>query len=249
VARADAVLFDVDDTLFDHRFSTRAALGYVRDLNPCLQAWPAEAFERRNNQLLELYHLEVLAGRLHVDEARRRRFTRLFEEAGESPSQHVLAKALDGYRAAYVAAMRPVPGALALLDALAPYVRLGVVTNNIVDQQVQKVDALGLRPYLSAVVISEAVGFQKPDPRIFWLALEQLECAPGEAVVVGDSWETDISGARAAGIAPVWFNPAGRPQPDETTVPELRAFEPVADAVSVVLYAAHGQDGCGRKER
>jgi HAD superfamily hydrolase (TIGR01509 family) len=248
VARAAAVLFDVDDTLFDHRFSTQAALGHLREHHPCLRAWPATSFERRNNELLERYHRDVLAGRLSVDEARRRRFVQLFEEAGGSPTGDVLTAALAAYRETYVSTMRPVPGALALVDALARHARLGVVTNNVVDQQVQKVDTLGLRPYLDAIVISEAVGLQKPDPRIFLVALDRLGCAPGEAVMVGDSWETDITGARAAGIAPVWFNPMSAPPPDGTRVPELRSFEPAADAVFVVLDAALGHDERRRKE-
>jgi HAD superfamily hydrolase (TIGR01549 family) len=251
VAPPAAVLFDVDDTLFDHRFSTRAALDHLQDEYPCLHTWPAAVFEQRNSDLLEQYHLDVLAGRLDVDTARRLRFARLFEEAGHALTCRALDEVTADYRAAYTAAMRSVPGALPLLKALAPRARLGVVTNNVVDQQLHKLDVLGLRPYLDAVVISEAVGFQKPDPRIFLLALDELGCAPREAVMVGDSWQTDIPGALAAGLAPVWFNPKARPRPgglEYPDVPELRSFEPVGCAVAVVLDAVPGPDGHRRKE-
>jgi putative hydrolase of the HAD superfamily len=53
------------------------------------------------------------------------------------------------------------------------------------------------------VVISEEVGFEKPDPKIFEVALKELGVKPGEAVYVGDTPETDVLGANASGLVSV----------------------------------------------
>jgi len=60
-----------------------------------------------------------------------------------------------------------------------------------------------LARYLDPVIISGTVGFEKPDPRIYRLALEALGCTPEEALFIGDTLETDIAGANAVGCRAV----------------------------------------------
>ena len=69
-----AVLFDLDDTLFDHSACTRAALAALRERVPAFGALPVEPFEAEHRRLLEALHLQVLAGQLTVDDARIERF-------------------------------------------------------------------------------------------------------------------------------------------------------------------------------
>ena len=68
---------------------------------------------------------------------------------------------------------------------------------------------LGLLPYLDFVLDSAEVGVEKPDPRIFQLALAQARVAPREAVHVGDLYSVDVRGARAAGLDAILLDPAG----------------------------------------
>lgn len=76
---------------------------------------------------------------------------------------------------------------------------LGLVSNATADTT-KTVEALGLMKYLDCVVISGVVGFSKPNPEIFRIALKELGVSPSEAVHVGDLYEADIVGARNAGI-------------------------------------------------
>jgi putative hydrolase of the HAD superfamily len=62
---------------------------------------------------------------------------------------------------------------------------------------------LGLGGLLTRVVTSAEAGFRKPDPRIFDAALEALGCGPERVIFVGDSFDIDIAGGRAAGIRSV----------------------------------------------
>ena len=59
------------------------------------------------------------------------------------------------------------------------------------------------------IVVSADHGINKPDARLFHIALDRLGVSPAQAVHVGDSWSADIEGAINAGIRPVWFNRFG----------------------------------------
>ena len=231
------VLFDLDDTLFDHWASTRAALADLRRRFPALDSLPVALVETEHRRLLEALHLRVLAGALTVDEARVERFRQLLALAGRTADGSAAAEAAAAYRAAYLAHWRPVEGALELLAAVHGRLATGVVTNNVAAEQRQKIVACGLGPHLDAVVISEEAGVTKPDPRIFRQALDALGCDAAAAVMIGDAWETDIAGARAAGIRPVWFNRFGAASPDPS-VTEIRALEPAASVVSLIVTSA-----------
>ena len=89
----------------------------------------------------------------------------------------------------------------AALDALrSDGVRVAVVSNS--EGMLAKLfDELGILGHFDAVIDSANVGVEKPDPRIFQIALERLGIAPGEARSAGDIYSIDMLGARAAGIA------------------------------------------------
>jgi putative hydrolase of the HAD superfamily len=70
-------------------------------------------------------------------------------------------------------------------------------------------EALGLAAHLDVVLDSFEVGVEKPDPRIFQLALDRLGLAPTEAVHIGDLYAVDVLGARAAGLDAVLLDPGG----------------------------------------
>ncbi len=64
----------------------------------------------------------------------------------------------------------------------------------------QALDSAGLGEHFEVVVDSKLAGVEKPDPRIFRAALEQLGIEPAAALYVGDVYEVDVVGARAAGL-------------------------------------------------
>jgi putative hydrolase of the HAD superfamily len=93
-----------------------------------------------------------------------------------------------------------------LLDALVKGGwALGIVSNGRANVQYRKIDALGIRPNMKAIVISEEAGVAKPCPEIFMRALSLLGAQPSEALFVGDNPVADIVGAQSAGIPAVWL--------------------------------------------
>lgn len=106
---------------------------------------------------------------------------------------------------------------LALQQLRAAGLRLGVVSNS--DGRVeQALQSAGLRDYFDVVIDSSLVGVEKPDPRIFRVALDALGVEPAEALYVGDLYEVDVLGARAAGVDAVLLttSPGGPGRPCRT---------------------------------
>ena len=95
----------------------------------------------------------------------------------------------------------------------------GIVTNGSAVQR-DKGTRLGVIEDASCFVISEVVGFAKPDPAIFALALQEIgNPAPSDVLFVGDNPVADIEGSKAAGMATAWIQnetewPTGFELPD-----------------------------------
>ena len=116
---------------------------------------------------------------------------------------------MHGERHLWCSVQEQTPAALARLRAAG--IRLGIVSNS--DGRVeQALLAAGLREYFDVVIDSSVLGVEKPDPAIFQAALQALSVAPEEALYVGDLYEVDVIGARAAGIEAVLL--ASDPGPD-----------------------------------
>jgi HAD superfamily hydrolase (TIGR01549 family) len=233
------VLFDLDDTLFDHARAVRAGLRAVRnEIDPEHARSPAE-LEAKYGDLLERIHPRVVSGRIGAVEARRWRFQRLAEWAGRPVSAGGAEALAAVYREAYQRHRFATPGASELLRALGRRHTIGIVTNNLAAEQAEKLERIGLSGLVDFLVISEEAGVSKPDPAIFRIALRRARARPEEAVMVGDSWENDVLGARGAGIAAAWYRP--RPivaRPAEPFV-RIRRFRPTAES-RAALRQAHG---------
>ena len=174
-----AVLFDLDDTLFDHHRSAGAALLRVHERFASSSTF--EDFERHHSRYLEEMHIEVLAGRVEMNEARRERFRRVFRALGLTLAEDQIDAVASAYRSGYLTARRATDGAQALLTALHPRARIGIVSNNLLEEQTEKLQHCGLAPFVDALVVSEEAGISKPDPGIFHLALDSARGARGRS--------------------------------------------------------------------
>jgi len=92
----------------------------------------------------------------------------------------------------------------AALEGLRSRFALGVVSNFYGNVHILLEEA-GIGPLLSTIIDSNRVGLSKPDPAIFRMALAKMGCSAAEAMYVGDSFDKDIVGARAAGMRTAWL--------------------------------------------
>jgi HAD superfamily hydrolase (TIGR01549 family) len=238
VGPVEAVLLDMDDTIFDHSLTCRAAIAALRAGRPFLRARPLDELWREYLRLLDAVVPPGGQGSLTPDEARRERWRRLALGCGEELAPPEVAELSRAYRESYQKLRRAVPGARRLLERLHGVVPVVVVTNNEVAEQEEKVHFLGIGALLDGLIVSEAVGASKPDRRIFEAALAAAGVPAARATMLGDSWTSDVLGARAAGVRPVWFNRFSAPRPAATGVAELRSLRPVGAAERLLLGEA-----------
>src|SRR4051812_24923504 len=142
------VLFDLDDTLFDHRGCARDALVAVRQAQTCFQSMPFDAFERAHAEYLEELHADVMLGRVPVDHARIERFRRLLESAGVNDRGELAAELATLYRETYRNRRRSIAGASALMAAVKRHARIAIVSNNVLDEQQEKLRVCSLDQFV-----------------------------------------------------------------------------------------------------
>ena len=81
---------------------------------------------------------------------------------------------------------------------------LGMITNGFGQFQMDNIKALDIEKYFHTILVSEWEGIKKPDPHIFWRALNQLNVAPHQSVYVGDHPENDVKAAQRVGMKGIW---------------------------------------------
>jgi putative hydrolase of the HAD superfamily len=190
-----AVLFDVDDTLFDS--TTLAAMARINAIKAMMESGlPLKSVTKGYNLLIEIVGKYGPNYDFHFD--------RLLEALGTKPDPKIIAAGVIAYHDTKQAYLKPDPEVIPTLIALRDRgYKLGIISNGRSVKQWEKIIRLGLHHFFDTVVISEEVGSEKPDVKIFQISLERLGIAPQEAVYVGNHVETDIVGANRVGMVSV----------------------------------------------
>jgi FMN phosphatase YigB (HAD superfamily) len=115
-------------------------------------------------------------------------------------------------------------------------VRLGVVSNGPVTVA-DLLSQAGLIPFFETVIASQAMGIQKPDPRIFQEALSRMGLSPDDALFVGDLYDVDVLGARSAGLRAVLIDRDGREGGRDC--PTIRTLDELISLVTLPFGVTH----------
>jgi len=194
----DAILFDVDDTLYGYAPCNAAALDAVYESISTLLRIDRDAFDALHEEVRGQF-ARKLAGQA-ASHNRVLFFKRMVETWTGADDASLVLRMHRVYWDAFFATMRPAAGMHDVLGALAPRYKLALVSNHVTEAQLGKVHQLGVRQYTRVIVTSEEVGVEKPAAAMFNSALSRLGVLPGRALMVGDSDSGDIAGARDAGL-------------------------------------------------
>lgn len=219
--RFDAVLFDWDDTLCGatpHRFAH--AQGLARGLGIELT-------------LLEIYRACARAER-SMTHSWAEFMARLPQEL-DLPLEHH-ETFIEGYRArdAYKT-FRLFDDVLDVIDHIGQHeLRVGVLSNN--EEVAHHVERMDVQHRFEIVVSPSTFGVGKPDPLIFTRTAEQLRVAPERTIYVGDSYDNDVVGARAAGMKPVLVDHYGINLDDHDAEHRIETMAALATLLDELLY-------------
>ena len=210
--RWQAVVFDMDDTLYPER-------AYVLSGFRAVAAWVEERAgipaTEGFGELRDLFEQGV-----HGDT-----FDRWLARHDLSPEEMV-PELIQVYRD-HEPTLTPYPEVPGVLDALRKRYRLGLVSDGYLAVQQRKLAALGLARCFDAVVFSDTWGRAcwKPHTRPYHEVLCRLEVPGEDAVYVGDNPSKDFTGAHAMGMKTVRVRrPEGVYRELEPTCPEERAM-------------------------
>jgi len=215
MARLKAVLFDLGGTLMEDegdRNAKVAALAAVNSRYGILKS--GEETFRWFLKDLGPYFAGQPERWIPIRDHLRRNFVAYLKEHGTTATDEDCAWFEATYDAMHAEQCRLFPDAIpAVHRARATGLHVGLLTD--VDEKFVRVvlEAVRLAPLLDSVTTSEAVGVGKPNPKIFTAALVRAGCAPGEAVLVGDSRTRDIAGAKAVGMLALHLHRTGERDP------------------------------------
>ena len=213
-----AILFDVDETLFDRVLAQQAVLALiVRQLPRVFSDYEPErvlvAFLESDRITTEVFNTGA------PSEGSRDRRSKLFLQLLGIDEKYT-AKITELYVKDYPGVKAHVDGAIPVVKELSRKFKLGVVSNGFTDVQYRKLETMGLRDLFACVVLSEEFGIRKPDSRIFHRAASLLHMQPQECLYVGDSFTNDVIGGKNAGMQVCWLNRDGQKIPDEKIKPD-----------------------------
>ncbi|TDO49642.1 putative hydrolase of the HAD superfamily [Kribbella sp. VKM Ac-2571] len=195
-----AVVFDLDNTLFDH---TGCAVAGVRSWVAGLGIVPTDELIAEWFVIEEDQFNRFLAGELTHQGQRRGRLRAFLPVLGlpVPASEAELDEVFTGYLTQYTNNWIAYPDARPALEvARGNGWRIGVLTNGSTRQQNAKLEKIGLADLIDVVCTSESLGFSKPDPRAYHQVCEALGVEPSDALMIGDNLELDVVAAQAAGL-------------------------------------------------
>jgi len=225
-----AVLFDIDDTLFDT--ATLVKMARMNAVKAMMESGLSIHDIHKGYRLL----LKIVEKHgANYDQ----HFDRLLEVLGCQRDPKIIAAGIVAYHDTKLAYLKPDPDVIPTLIALRDRgCKIGIVSNGRSAKQWEKIIRLGLQHFFHTVVISEEVGFEKPDPKIFDAALKELGVKPEEAVYVGDTPETDVLGANASRLISVRLVKRKHKEPrlDKTMRPKvtIRKISELLSLLSIV---------------
>lgn len=226
MSNTKAVLFNIDDTIFDNRYSVREGLRVVWTRFTSFHELSIDDMEKEYLTILEeMRFSHVIFGKLTQTEVRNEIFKYLFLNRGEEIDFHTANNAAEIFRNKYIKIRRVIKGSEELLAALCARYKIGIVTNNSDDEAEDKLGFTGYDKYIHSVTTSQETGVGKPTPHIFRYELNKLEVEPAEAVMIGNNWHWDIIGARDVGMKAIWLNNYDKPCPNPGVAPAINSLE------------------------
>ncbi|MER0448523.1 HAD family hydrolase [Streptomyces sp. Edi4] len=202
-----AVLWDIDDTIFDYAAASRSGMRAHLDIEGLPRAYATlDAALDAWDELTARHWARFAAGETDWHGQRRDRVRSFLDDEVSDESADAW---FDRHIAHYEAAWSLFPDTLPVLDVLAVDYRHAVLSNSSLRNQERKLRILGVRDRFEALLCAAELGVAKPHPDAFLAGCTALGLPPEEVVYVGDQPDIDARGAVQAGLKAVWLDRAG----------------------------------------
>jgi putative hydrolase of the HAD superfamily len=198
------IIFDADDTLFD--FSKSEIHSFRKAMEECSLIYKEEYFITYKKINDEIWN-EFEKGLITQKELKIDRFRRFLNEIKKDVDASIFSESFMNNleHASFL-----FEDALELVEKISKTHRLIMVTNGLTRVQRTRIRKSVIAKYFETIIVSEDIGYAKPDPLIFEKGLLGISLPKKEEMmIVGDSLTSDIKGGINYGIDTVWYNPKG----------------------------------------
>ncbi|MDX1470833.1 MAG: YjjG family noncanonical pyrimidine nucleotidase [Flavobacteriaceae bacterium] len=198
------VFFDLDHTLWDFDRNSALTFRKIFELNQIDVKTEdfIKIYEPLNLKYWKLYRED----RISKENLRYRRLKDTFNSLEVEIEDEVVNKLSIDYIKFLTTFNHLFVGTVELLNYLSVNYKLHIITNGFGEAQTRKLSNSQLIDYFQTITNSEMVGVKKPNPRIFYSALEKAKAGKEESIMIGDSLEADIEGALNVGMDAIFFN-------------------------------------------
>ena len=198
------VFFDLDHTLWD--FDKNSKLAYKRVFKQFKIDVEFERFIKIYEPINLEYWKKYREERVTKEVLRRGRLIDSFKMFNKKYTTLIIDKLADAYIEELPLDNHLFDGTLHILDYLTEKYKLHIITNGFEEVQYKKLKNSGIFHYFSTITTSEEIGLKKPNPIVFIKALEKASTSANHSVMIGDSFEADILGAKNIGMETIFFN-------------------------------------------
>lgn len=223
------LFFDIDDTLTDSYHAHRNAIrilfeqqtGSLRNTTQDLEDWL---------KITDKYLAKYFRKEISLEEQRYARLIDFWELQGHRLTKLEAMDLYPQYHDLYLNNCLLFDDVKVALTKLSSY-RLGIISNGVYNDQLYKLKNNAIYDLFTEVIISEDIGFAKPQSEIFTIAVQRSNLSVSDCYYIGNSYTLDYLGAKKAGLNALWINRLDEDHP----VPTSQQFKSLSAAINYYL--------------
>lgn len=197
MGNVQAIIFDLDDTLVDRNKAVETMFSLI--LNTCYRD-----MDYSSSNMLD--HFKEYDKRAYGNNDKTTVLESLFDEF---PPSYRLPRTdiMEFWNIHFPACFAADQTTIDIVNQIKKHAKVAIITNGSTQRQTEKIKNAALDQCFDCILISEEVGFSKPDKRIYELALTKLNVQPENVLFVGDHLVLDVWGSQQVHMKGIWYNP------------------------------------------
>jgi putative hydrolase of the HAD superfamily len=206
------LFFDLDHTLWD--FDRNSKLTYGQIFEEQQIALELDKFIEIYEPLNLEFWRRFRESEITKEQLRYQRLKSAFDACDHTIDDDHILKIADLYIEYLPNFNHLFPGCMELLQQLQGNYHLHLITNGFDEVQKHKINKSGLATFFPYMLTAETAGVKKPNPAIFERALADTGASRQNSLMIGDSYEADVLGARNCGWETIWFHTTDQEIPE-----------------------------------
>ncbi|MHB1812618.1 MAG: HAD family hydrolase [Thermoplasmataceae archaeon] len=230
IKKLEALFVDMDDTIVSYRDAVLSGLDAVREAIPDLRNAGLDEMEKDFRELLNQSLPRLFNREISYKEDTKSRMDEVLRRRGKESTEEEILHYDSLFWKGFWKKRRLLYGASDILRLCSDFkVPVVIITNGNPQIQFRTMIRLKLHDYVDMILTPKNAEDMKPSNTLFVRAMRALKVEPERVIMVGDSFNHDVKGAKNSSITPVWFNPFRKEKPEDIATVEITSFVELLD--------------------